>query len=358
MSPRRSDLQISVVMPVHNALPHLDEAIESILAQTRSDFEFVIYDDASTDGSSERLQYWAGRDSRIKLFRGERNLGPAASSNEVVRYASAPLIARMDGDDISTPDRLERQAQLFAANSNVGIVASLCDVIDSEGRLLRKPELWRLTRKSIFTPFPHGSMMFRRELYDSIGGYRDECEFWEDLDFVLRASERTRILVIPEPLYRYRHSDTSTRIASRPERVENAIDLRYRSMVLAQQDRDYGELLRNARRSGAERIDPRVFISLGSLALWSERRPKLMRRFLKRARLGPDVRSALAILWLSWAAVSPGTLRSFLKLRSQLLNRSADSEAPTVGEAMEWQPATNRGSNGGAQAARKARQGA
>ena len=335
MSARRTDQKISVVMPVHNALPHLDAAVDSILEQTLQDFEFIIYDDASDDGSTERLRYWAGRDGRIKLFRGARNLGPAASSNEVVRYASAPLVARMDADDISKPERLQRQAQLFADHSNVGIVATLCDVIDAQGRLLRKPEPWRLARKSLFTPFPHGTMMFRRQLYDSLGGYRDECEFWEDLDFVIRASERTRILVIPEPLYRYRHSDTSTRIASEPERVENAIDLRYRSIALARQNRDYDHLLGSVDATTRERVDPRVFISLGSLALWSQRRPKLLRRFLKRARLRVDGKSALAVLWLSWASVSPGTLRSFLRLRSRILN---ERSAPLERVALEWAP--------------------
>src|SRR5688572_18015482 len=66
------DPAISVVMPVHNALPYLDEAVESILGQSRDDFEFVTYDDASTDGSADRLEHWAARDSRIRLIRGKR----------------------------------------------------------------------------------------------------------------------------------------------------------------------------------------------------------------------------------------------------------------------------------------------
>ena len=71
---------LSVVMPVHNALPHLDEAIESIVGQTYKDFEFVILDDASTDGSTERLREWAKRDPRIRLIEVKINLGPALSS--------------------------------------------------------------------------------------------------------------------------------------------------------------------------------------------------------------------------------------------------------------------------------------
>jgi glycosyltransferase involved in cell wall biosynthesis len=89
---------VSVVMPVHNALPHLDAAVSSILDQSFSNIEFVIYDDASTDGSTERLREWALKDSRIRLFEGDPNLGPALSSNCVVEKASSQLIARMDAD--------------------------------------------------------------------------------------------------------------------------------------------------------------------------------------------------------------------------------------------------------------------
>ena len=331
------DLDLSVVMPVHNALPYLDEAVQSILDQTRSDFEFVIYDDASTDGSVERLRDWARRDSRIKFFEGERNLGPAASSNQVVRFASSPLIARMDADDVSLPDRLQTQTEMLAQNADVGIVASLCDVIDSDGRLVRGPELWRLTRKSWFTPFPHGSMMFRRALFDSLGGYRDECEFWEDLDFVIRASKDTKVLVLPRPLYRYRQSISSTRLASAQYRVENALDLRYRSIALARQGRPYGDLIRHGRRGNEQRIDPRVFVSLGLLSLWSNQRPSFVRRFLRRARLRFDKATLVAIVWLSWARVTPGTVRSVMTMLSHLRNARVDPKPP-LDMPVEWRP--------------------
>jgi GT2 family glycosyltransferase len=333
--------ELSVVMPVHNALPYLDKAVESVLTQTRHDFEFVIYDDASTDGSADRLAEWARSDRRIKLYRGDRNLGPAASSNEVVRRTSASLIARMDADDISLPDRLECQSEFLAANSEAGIVASLCDVIDSHGRKIRGPELWRLARKSWFKPFPHGSMMFRRELFDAIGGYHLECEFWEDLDFVIRASERMRIFVIPRPLYRYRQSTSSTRIASSQSRVENALDLRYRAIATLRHNRDYSSVLSDGRPSDHDRLDPRVFLSLGLLSLWSDQRPSFVRRFLRRARLKPNGATMIAIVWLFLARLSPNTVRTIMNLRSQLSNAAIKSQLLTD-EAVEWH-VPNRG---------------
>jgi glycosyltransferase involved in cell wall biosynthesis len=333
MAPR--DTAISVVMPVYNALPYLDEAVQSILEQTCSDFEFVIYDDASTDGSWERLQQWARRDPRIRLFRGGRKLGPAASSNEVVRKASGSLIARMDADDISAPDRLERQSQVLVRNTLVGMVGSLWDVIDSNGRKLRGPEPWRLKRKSWFKPFPHGSIMFRRGLFDSIGGYRDECEFWEDFDFAIRASEKTRIMVLPQSLYRYRQSVSGTRIASDQDRVETAIDLRYRAIARLRRDRPYDDLLHGERRASDKRVDPRVFISLGTLALWSQQRPDILRRFLERARLRVDLATSIALLWVVWATVSPSTLRGIMSLPSRIRNSPLHGRAQDA-DPVEW----------------------
>src|SRR3954469_23280364 len=96
---------LSVVMPARNALPYLDASIESMLGQSFGDFEFVIRDDGSSDGTAEALRGWAARDRRIRLFEGER-LGLAGSSNFVVQQARAPLVARMDADDLARPDRV------------------------------------------------------------------------------------------------------------------------------------------------------------------------------------------------------------------------------------------------------------
>ena len=222
MSPALSDRTLSVVMPVHNALPHLDAAVRSILEQTHRDFEFVILDDASTDGSTERLKEWAAKDERIRLHLGKKNMGPAASSNFVVREANGRLIARMDADDISHPDRLRRQLEILRAHPEAGLVGSLCDVIDEQGRKVRGPDPWRLRHSGWFAPFPHGSIMYRRELFDRAGGYREQCVYWEDLDLFLRIASFAKVLTIPEPLYQHRHSHSSTAPGSQAARAHRA----------------------------------------------------------------------------------------------------------------------------------------
>ena len=335
MSSRSPDDLVSIVMPVHNALPHLDAAVQSILGQSHRGFEFIIYDDGSTDGSTERLRDWAGRDSRIKLFEGEHNLGPALSSNWVVDKATAPIVARMDADDISHPDRIARELELLRARPEVGLVGTLCEIIDANGRKLRDPELWRVARKSLFAPFPHGSIMFRRALFDRVGGYRRQCEYWEDQDLVFRMAAQTSILVIPLPLYRHRQSTVSTRIASDQGRVERAVDRMYRSMDRLGEHRSYDDLLHGV-EPVARKLDPRVFISLGSLVLWSGGKPKLLGRLLRRGRLGLNFRTAAAIGWSAWAAVNPDSLRLFLRLIVRMRNLSS-AVAVASADPVRWQ---------------------
>jgi glycosyltransferase involved in cell wall biosynthesis len=313
---------LSVVMPVYNALPHLDAAIGSILDQSFRDFELVIYDDASTDGSTERLRHWARQDRRIRLFEGSENLGPVGSSARVVEHSSAPVVARMDADDLSHLDRLQRQFELLRDNPDVGLVGTLYEVIDDAGKRIRGADYWRLKRNSPFAPFAvHGSIMFRRSVFDQVGGYRPRCEYWEDQDLVTRMGQASGVLVIPAPLYLVRMWTRNTRTSSDPDRMENAVDLMYHCMARVEQGRTYDDLLQSP--PGPEKVDPRVFIAAATLRLWAGGRPRLFGRILRRGRLGLDVRSLSALVLTAWAEVSPGTLRAFLQLLLKARNRSA-----------------------------------
>ena len=327
---------VSVVMPVFNALPHLDKAVESILSQTLNDFEFVILDDGSTDGSRERLREWTKRDSRIRLVEAERNLGPAISSDRVAREARAPIVARMDADDISYPTRLEEQVKVLDDHPDVGVVGGLSDIIDGNGRKIRNPEPWRLIRRSVFPPFGNGPLTYRRPIFDRVGGYRSECEFWEDHDLILRMAAVTKIMVVPHAIYQVRQSTTSTRIVSEQERLERGVDLMYRSCALLQHNGNYDALLKSGRPPGSK-LDPRVFISLGSVVLWAGGKPRLFQRLVRRGELAFDFRSLTALVWTFWASLSPSTLRSFMRLlllgRNQFAEGRVDPDQP-----VEWQP--------------------
>jgi glycosyltransferase involved in cell wall biosynthesis len=327
---------LSVVMPVHNAMPHLDQAIESILCQTFSDFEFVILDDASTDGSSKRLDEWASNDPRIRLLRVQKNLGPAISSERVAREARAHIVARMDADDIAYPTRLEEQLKVLEIHPDVGVVGGLWEIIDAKGRRIREPEPWRIIRHSVFPPFGNGPMMYRREVFERAGGYRPECEFWEDADLVIRMAAISKIMVIPHAIYQVRLSTTSTRIVSDQERLERGVDLMYRSSDRLRRHEAYDDIVQ-AKRSPNLKLDPRVFISLGSINLWTGGKPRLFRRLLQRGNLSLDFRSFSALVWTAWASLNPATLRSFMRLllvaRNTFATKKIRSNEPAV-----WTP--------------------
>ena len=218
-------------MPVRDAGPYLEDCLRSILDQTYQDFDFVIRDDGSVDGSTEILRHWAARDPRIRLFIGERSLGPAESANWVMRRTEATYVARMDADDIAHPDRLRRQLAVFDSCPDACLVGTLCEGIDANGRRVRPRDRWRLTRPGPFAPFPHGSIMVRRDAFERAGGYRSECNFWEDADLYFRLAGQGRLLILPNSLYLHRASGLSTRLVSPPGEVERAVDNFYRTMA-------------------------------------------------------------------------------------------------------------------------------
>jgi glycosyltransferase involved in cell wall biosynthesis len=203
----KSNPEISVVMPVHNALPFLDQSIRSILEQTLSDFEFVILDDASTDGSLALLREWSLRDKRIDLHESKKRLGLSRSSNAVVAKARAPIVARMDADDIAHPDRLRRQWNILEGRPDVAVIGALCNGIDASGREVRPRDRWRLVRRS--GPFlPMARRCFAAK-HDEVGGY-DETPTAARTGSVLRMTARGLVLT-PDVLYSYRyHSNNAT----------------------------------------------------------------------------------------------------------------------------------------------------
>jgi len=278
---------ISVVMPVHNALPFLDESINSILEQTLSDFEFVILDDASTDGSVELLREWSLRDKRIHLYESKKRLGPSGSSNAVVAKARAPIVARMDADDIAHPDRLRRQWNIIEGRPDVALIGTLCNGIDASGREVRPRDRWRLVRRSVYIPFPHGSAMFRREVFDQVGGYDETSDGGEDQDLFSRMAARGRVLTLPDVLYSYRyHSSNAT--------LFNGM-------------RAVGE---NHSQNGDSLA---AFYMLGAMRLWAGDPPMLLAPMLEKKSLKWNLKTLMILASAIWGHINPSTLRVFLR---------------------------------------------
>ena len=200
--------RISVLMSVYNNEATVSDSIASIAAQTYADWELLLVDDKSTDGSLRILADWARRDSRIRLIQNERNMGLAASLNRALAEARGEYVARMDGDDISLPHRFEKQVAFLDAHPEHAIVGSSALVFDREG-VWETRTCKELPQKEDFlwgTQFIHPSVMMRREALLAVGGYRvcRDTLRTEDYDLFMRMyAHGFTGYNLSEPLLRY-----------------------------------------------------------------------------------------------------------------------------------------------------------
>ena len=198
---------ISIGMPILNAGGYLRQAIFSIKQQTFSRWELIIIDDASTDGAVDSIREL--HDPRIRIVHGSDNRGLATRLNEAVALARGKYFARMDQDDVSHPDRLERQLRFLESHPEIDVVGSRCLLIDGESQpsgVLQFPtdheQICRRPWRSILLPHPTwmGKVKwFRRNPYRSPGPYR--CE---DQELLLRTHRTARFAALPESLLAYR----------------------------------------------------------------------------------------------------------------------------------------------------------
>jgi len=295
----------------------------------------VILDDASTDESAAMVRRWAARDNRIRLIQSKTPLGPAGSADRAVREAKAPICARMDADDISHPRRLRAELDVLEAHPGVSLVGTLWEGIDREGRAVRPRDRWRLMHGSVFAPFPHGSIMFRRDWFLGLGGYRTACEYWEDFDFYLRMEERGPIMVISEALYRYRFHAAAVTAAREPKHLA-AVDLMYRCADRASAGQDYASLLEQG-TDGHRRVDPRALRSYGSPRLWAGEKTAILDQVRGLVMRRPTVGSVHAIVLAVWGQISPKSLRALLAGFIRTRDWVAGRRVPD-GVVLRWTP--------------------
>lgn len=202
-------------MAVHNGEPYLSDAIDSILSQTFTDFEFIIVDDGSTDNSHNIIQEYALADARIALISSD-HCGLAHSLNLAIDRSSGMFIARMDADDVCLPTRIERQVLELEEHDDLVMVGAEVELISSEGLKLgpRKhasdhSELRKQLLRAEGGALTHPVVMIRRSALERVGGY--DCAFStaQDLDLFLKLSEVGRISNIPETLLLWRQHGSS-----------------------------------------------------------------------------------------------------------------------------------------------------
>ena len=224
--------RVTVVMAVYNAAQFVREAVASVLAQTYRDFELVVVDDASSDGSLSILRSFD--DPRLRIIHHDANQGAALSRNDAMAVAYGELVAIMDADDVCAPTRLERQVTFLDANTQVGLVGcGVYDNIETNGGVLYTsylPEHNATIQRTLMKQwcFLHSSIMFRKTLFQAVGGYRKAFEPAEDHEFVLRILEHCQAHNLYERLVSYRLNPTGLTVLGhqyREDLAEVAIQL-------------------------------------------------------------------------------------------------------------------------------------
>jgi hypothetical protein len=209
-------MKCSILMPVYNAGPSLQAAIESILSQDEPDFEFLIIDDGSSDASPEIIRDYAARDSRIRAIFHQDNRGVARTLNQALREARADLAVRMDADDESLPGRLRTQIEFLESHPGVAVAGSFVYHMAkrrAHDHLITLPSDHAAIVQTLLERtncIYHPSVIYRRGSMLALGGYRDELEPAEDYDLWLRASRVHQLANIPVPLLRYRFTLNGT----------------------------------------------------------------------------------------------------------------------------------------------------
>lgn len=207
--------KVSVLMPVYNGDNYLEETLKSVLAQSFTDFEFVVIDDGSKDNTWKILSEYANKDRRIKLFQNQVNIGLIKSLNKGLKLAKGEYIARQDADDISFAKRFERQVEVLDEQKNVALVSCDIEIIDSKkntlGYIQRSCQPTLVTWHLIFYNkiAGHSQVMFRRQQVLNLGGYSGVNQYSEDYELWSRLAAVGEVMILPEILLQQRFHDMS-----------------------------------------------------------------------------------------------------------------------------------------------------
>lgn len=199
----------SVVIPVHNGERYIKEALESCLNQTYDNFEILIVDDKSEDGTLGILKEFESRDGRVKVFAVEKQDGLGNVINIGIRASKGKYVVRMDADDVMCSDRIEKQVKYLEENPKCVAIGGQIDIIDENSNITGHRE-YPLTDKELrknlflFQPFAHPAVTLRRSTLEEMGLYPENMWKVEDVKLFLILSTKGKFANVPDTVLRYR----------------------------------------------------------------------------------------------------------------------------------------------------------
>lgn len=216
---------VSVIMPVYNCASYIEVAVDSILCQTLPDFELIIIDDASTDGTINVLKKYT--DSRIKLIFKERNQGVSCAINDGLKVAKGKYIARMDGDDISVKERFEKQVAILESNPEIFICGGLVQYLGGTNNIIFYKETHEeiISELLIYCSICMGASMFRRKELSNYF-FDENKKSGEDYDFWTKVAWLGEIYNIQEVLLLYRVHPNQASITHKAQQIIDDIEIK------------------------------------------------------------------------------------------------------------------------------------
>lgn len=259
--------KVTVLMSVYNGEKYLKEAIESILNQSFSDFEFLIFNDCSTDSTREIILSF--NDSRIFLTDNKKNTGSSKTLNKGIGIARGKYIARMDADDISLPTRLEKQVKFFDAHPEAGVCSTWIKFTDNN-ELFCPPVDHEEIKIDLFASnaLAHPAVMIRREMFIKYGlNYNETLLYAEDYELWVRCCQYFKLYNIPEQLLRYRrHAGQISSAKKSMQDIEadgaRLLQLSYLNLQIGEKEKDLHLCLLRGKITTEKKLD--------EVMLWSE----------------------------------------------------------------------------------------
>lgn len=269
--------KISVVMAVYNGEPYIKETVLSILNQSFGDFEFIIVDDSSTDDTATIVASF--KDPRIVLINNEMNMGSSRAGNVGIDKARAKYIARIDADDLSDPERFQKQYAYLETHTDIAILGSSFNIIgeDTIKKLAKEPEEIAIKLFLGQNCIAHSSVMMRKEVFDKYGfHYNPDNPVSQDYELWVDVSNQLKIANLPDILMKYRVHDNQISNKRFNEQQEHAIRIVTNQLKNFMPDVKTNEVDAHLVLTG---FNPMTSIDLSEVVNWAKKIKQLNRSY-------------------------------------------------------------------------------